>query len=100
MASRLGRARRWRHLTIAASALYCLVVVAAAFEHHDLLCHLKTSQHCTACTATPVSSDPQTLAAPRTADLADAGRATMRHLIAEGALLSVRTTGRSPPSLV
>jgi hypothetical protein len=80
-----------------ATAIYVLVVVASAFEHHDLLCHLRNPQHCTACSATQLGSDPQTLTAPRTPGLADAGRATAVHVIADGTLLVTRSTGRSPP---
>ena len=79
------------------TAIYVLVLVASAFEHHDLFCHLRNPQHCTACSAAQLGSDPQTLTAPRTADLADAGRAIALHVAAEGTLLVVRSTGRSPP---
>jgi hypothetical protein len=82
---------------VMAIAIYALVIVASAFEHHDLLCHLRNPQHCTACSAAQLGSDPQTLIAPRTSDLADVGRATTPHVIAEGALLVARSTGRSPP---
>jgi hypothetical protein len=80
-----------------AAALYCLVVLAASFEHHDLLCHLQNPQHCTACTASQPGCDPQTLTTPRTSRLADAGRAIATQVLAQGALLPVRSTGRSPP---
>ena len=80
-----------------AAAMYVLVLVASAFEHHDLLCHLRNPQHCTACLATQVGSDPQTLTAPRTIDLADAGRATALDVVPVGALVVVRSSGRSPP---
>jgi hypothetical protein len=77
--------------------MYALVLVASSFEHHDLLCHLRNPQHCTACSATQLGSDPQTLTAPRTSDLADAGRAIAVHVIADSTLLVVSSTGRSPP---
>jgi len=80
------------------TAIYVLVVLASAFEHHDLLCHLRNPQHCTACSATQLGSDPQTLTAPHTSNLADAGRATALHVVADGTLLVVRSTGRSPPA--
>ena len=82
-----------------AIAMYVLVQVASAFEHHDLLCHLRNPQHCTACSATQLGSDPQTLTAPRASELADAGRAIALHVIADGTLLVARSTGRSPPFL-
>jgi len=79
--------------------MYVLVLVVSSFEHHDLLCHLRNPQHCTACTATQLGSDPQTLAAPRTAELSDAGRTIALHVIANGTLLVVSSSGRSPPLL-
>jgi hypothetical protein len=91
-----GRGGR-RALRAIAAVLYCLVIVAAAFEHHDFLCHLQNPQHCTACTASQLGCDPQTLAPPRSSDLTDAGRTVTVHLTVEGALLPVRSTGRSPP---
>ena len=91
------KAGRRRSLTIAATVLYGLVVLASSFEHHDILCHLQNPQHCFACTATPLGSDPQTLATPPTDHLADAGRAVTRYLVAADSLLTVRSTGRSPP---
>ena len=93
------RGLRWRRWTALAVALYALVLVASAFEHHDLLCHLRNPQHCTACTATQLGSDPQTLTAPHAAELADAGSATALHITVDSTLLVVRSTGRSPPFL-
>ena len=91
------RGDRWRRSAALAAAMYALVVLASAFEHHDLLCHLRNPEHCTACSAAQLGSDPQTLTAPRTADLPDAGRALTLHVTADGTLLAVRSTGRSPP---
>ena len=96
MASGTTRFRLSRTL---AAALYCLVVLAASFEHHDVICHIRNPLHCTACTASLPGSDPQALATPRTFQLADAGRAVTVHLTARGALLVVRSTGRSPPRI-
>ena len=79
-------------------AIYALFLVASPFEHHDLSCELKTPQHCTSCTSTQLSSDPQTLLDPGTWQLADAGRAASFIVLARGTLLVVRTTGRSPPA--
>jgi hypothetical protein len=86
-----------RSTTLLAALVYALVVLAAAFEHHDLLCHLQHPQHCTACAATQLSPDPQALTVPSTSALADAGLALTTIVVAEGALLTVRSTGRSPP---
>jgi len=79
-------------------AIYALFLVTAPFEHHDLLCHIKTPQHCTACIASLLSADPKTPAVVGTCHLADAGGAVPVHLLTDGILLAVRSTGRSPPA--
>ena len=88
-----------RVLTIAGLALYAFVLVASPFEHHDLICHLKTPQHCTSCSSSQLGSDPHALPSPDPSRLKDAGSAATLYLTIEGALLAVRTTGRSPPRL-
>jgi len=88
---------RARLLTVVGVALYATVLVGSPFEHHDLVCHLKTPQHCTSCASSQLGSDVLPLAAPGTSHLADAGSATTRDQIVESTLLAVRTTGRSPP---
>ena len=97
MARREG-GRLSRRLALVGMAIYALFLVASPFEHHDLQCELKTPQHCTACTATQLSSDPQFLLNPGTWHLADAGRAVAFDHLAEDTLLDVRSTGRSPPA--
>jgi len=97
MTPRLTRIER-RRLPVAAAVLYALITGAAAFEHHDLLCHLQHPQHCTACTASQLGSDPQALAAPRAVGLPDAGVATTIVPVSRGVLLPVRSTERAPPS--
>src|SRR5436190_78571 len=51
-----GLDRRFRRFALLGVVLHTLFVAAAPFEHHDLICHLKTPQHCTACTSSPVGS--------------------------------------------
>jgi len=93
-----GGDRRWRSLAFAGVAFYALFLFVSQFEHHDLSCELKTPQHCTACTSSVVGAAPSTPVALNAWDLADAGRAISIQLMADGALLPVRTTGRSPPA--
>jgi hypothetical protein len=81
-------------------ALYVIFLVAAPFAHHDLVCHLKTPQHCTSCSASQLGSDPHALVLPARSELADAGAAFASHLLAEGVLLAISSTGRSPPAIV
>ena len=64
-------------------ALYAFVLVAAPFEHHDLVCHLKTPQHCTSCWSTQLGPDVVSFTAP-TARLADAGAAVTIDEIPDG----------------
>jgi hypothetical protein len=89
---------RRRSLTIVATLFYVLVLAGSAFEHHDLVCHLKNPQHCTACTASQLGADPPALAADASSSLNDAGGAVAVHGDAVGALLTARSTGRSPPT--
>ncbi len=88
-----------RFLTLAGLALYAFVLIASPFEHHDLICHLKTPQHCTSCASSQLGSDPHALHVPDSSHMKDAGSAATLDQTIEGALLAVRTTGRSPPRL-
>jgi len=81
-------------------AIYALFLVTAPFEHHDLVCHFKTPTHCTACTSSLVSADPNTPVVTGAADLTFAGGAFAVNVVADGYLLTVRSTGRSPPTAV
>src|SRR5262245_13809306 len=99
MVMRPPGARRYLLVAVAA-VMYAVVTLAAAFEHHDCLCHLQHPQHCTACAASQPSADPQTLTPPRASQLADAGSAVTTLVVAEGALLPLRSNGRSPPRFV
>jgi hypothetical protein len=81
-------------------ALYAAVLVLAPFTHHDLVCHLKDPQHCTACTSNQVGTDPATLRAPGFRPLVDAGRAVQLHALDSGVLLAAHSTGRSPPASI
>lgn len=78
-------------------ALYAAFLLIAPFEHHDFLCHFKTPQHCTACTSSVVGAHPTTPIAAAPVHLADAGGAISFHPVGNDTLLSVRSTGRSPP---
>ena len=89
--------RRARAHAVVGVAIYAVFLVTAPFEHHDLLCHLKTPTHCTACTSSLVSADPHTPVVAGASDLADVGGAFAAAVAASGFLLTVRSTGRSPP---
>ena len=89
--------RRYRLLALAGLAVYAIFLVGAPFEHHDLLCHLKTPQHCTSCASSQLGSDPGTQVVPPDSQLVDAGSAVSVQLLAADTLLAVGSTGRSPP---
>jgi hypothetical protein len=95
--TRRGSGRLSRRLALVGMAIYALFLVASPFEHHDLSCELKTPQHCTSCTSTQLGSDTHVVLSPGAAQLADAGRANAFIVLAEGTLLAVRSSGRSPP---
>ena len=92
-----AKGSRLRRLALLGVILHALFLAAADFEHHDIACHLKTPYHCTSCALSQLGSDPHSPSVPGACRLADAGRAVAVLLDAESALLSVRTTGRSPP---
>jgi hypothetical protein len=79
-------------------ALYAVVLVLAPFTHHDITCHLKDPQHCTACTSTQVGTDPATLTAPAFVAFVDLGCAVPSCSSSESVLLTAGSTGRSPPA--
>lgn len=91
------RDRRWRTRAVIGVALYAAFLLVAQFEHHDLVCHLKTPQHCTSCASSVLGSDPHTPAMFGMWQLADAGRASAFQLLPADTLLVARSTGRSPP---
>ena len=92
--------RRSNAHAVVGVAIYALFLVTTPFEHHDLVCHFKTPTHCTACTSSLVSADPHTPAVVGAADLPYAGGAFAVEIVADGFLLTVRSTGRAPPAAV
>jgi hypothetical protein len=92
-----GLDRRIRRFALLGVVLHTLLVAAAPFEHHDLICHLKTPQHCTSCTATPVGSSAEAHSTPGAAVLRDAGWAGALDPTSDSALLAATSSGRSPP---
>ena len=92
-----GLDHRFRRFALLGVVLHTLFVAAAPFEHHDLICHLKTPQHCTSCTSSPVGSSAEPHATPGAAVLHDAGSAANSDVVSESALLAVSNSGRSPP---
>jgi hypothetical protein len=85
-----------------AKALLAAYVLAAALlplAHHDVLCHLKSSSHCTTCV---VGSSGETAAWSVGLDgigLRDAGRALLRSAACHHSTPVCASSGRSPPAL-
>jgi hypothetical protein len=79
-------------------ALYAVVLILAPFTHHDIACHLKDPQHCTACTSTQALTDPATVTGPSFVALVDLGRALPSYSSSESVLLAAASSGRSPPA--
>ena len=80
-------------------AFYALFLLTTPFLHHDLACEMKTPQHCTACTSSVVGADPNPLVTPGQSNLDDAGRLVAEQVVVDDLLLTVRSTGRSPPAV-
>jgi hypothetical protein len=93
-----GRRRSHPHALVGV-AIYAIFLVTAPFEHHDLLCHLKTPTHCTACTSSVVGNGPNAPVAVDASALHDAGGTLAADVRTTDVLLVAESTGRSPPSL-
>ena len=94
-----GGLRRGR-VALAWLALYAVFLAATPFEHHDLLCELKTPLHCTACTSALVGSDPPGMALVGSWTLSDLGRTAIVEFTLDGVLLGRPSAGRSPPAFI
>src|SRR5438046_2853708 len=91
---------RWRSRVLIGTIVYLVFLVTVAFEHDDFVSHLKNPTHCTACISSALGSSPKTPVTVGAWSLSDAGCAATFYLIANGVLLPVRSTGRSPPAHV
>jgi hypothetical protein len=80
-------------------AAYVLAAALLPLAHHDVLCHLKSSTHCTTCVVGSYGETASWAVGLDGIGLRDAGRATLQS--ADGHhLASVRaSSGRSPPAI-
>lgn len=92
------RGRRIGLLPQILAAAYILALAALPFGHHDLLCHLKSSTHCTMCLAGTSADDTSGQPAIPAIVLADAGQATVAQPFASHSCTRVPSAGRSPPA--
>ena len=80
-------------------ALYVLAAAWAPFGHHDLVCHIKSTTHCTTCTvgsSAEAAADPAVLARFWLLDL---GAAICEPIDELHSTLILPLSGRAPPSL-
>jgi hypothetical protein len=91
------RTQRARRLVFVWLAVYAIFLAATPFEHHDLLCELKTPLHCTACTSSVVGAPSVRLAPLGASSLVDLGVAFTAEPTTHAVVLADSSTGRSPP---
>jgi hypothetical protein len=78
-------------------ALYVLAAALLPFGHHDLVCHLKSTTHCTTCavgSSAEAAADPAVLAKFW---LRDAGIAIVEPVDPPHAAVVCPASGRAPP---
>jgi ferredoxin len=79
-------------------AAYFVALAAMPFAHHDVVCHLKSSTHCSTChvgtSADPSGPKPSVASA----DLSDAGAADQRSSRVAAACALSPSAGRAPPA--
>ncbi len=80
-------------------AAYVMTTALLSFSHHDLICHLKSSTHCTTCLATSSGEAVANAAGVDHAVLRDAGRAAIIIVTPAHSAPIGASSGRSPPSL-
>jgi len=80
-------------------ALYVLAAALLPFGHHDLVCHIKSTTHCTTCTvgsSAEAAADPAVLARFW---LHDAGETVCEPVDPPQTSLALPKSGRAPPSI-
>src|SRR3954467_8666360 len=75
--------------------VYAFVLALAPFEHHDLLCHLKTPQHCGSCASNPAGLPSPAPAVLDGHQFSDAGRTFATVPTGRDVLLVSSSSGRS-----
>src|SRR5436190_24385174 len=78
-------------------ALYMLAAAVLPFGHHDLVCHLKSTTHCTTCTvgsSAETAADPAVLARFWLIEVGDAGSPPVD---APQSATTHPSSGRAPP---
>jgi hypothetical protein len=80
-------------------AIYIVAVAAMPFAHHDIVCHLKSSTHCSTCHIG--TSGDQSSLRPSIArvTLTDAGQARASECPSVAPCATSLSAGRAPPAL-
>lgn len=81
-------------------ALYVFAAALLPFGHHDLVCHLKSSTHCTTCTVGSSAETAADSAVLARCALIDAGAPAYDSADSPQSASSRPASGRAPPSLV
>ena len=97
MPARAGR-ERLRLLSFIGVVVHALFLLGTPFQHHDLICHLKTPQHCTSCTASPAARRSDAPVATGACMMNEAGAPACFEASAESAVVGDRRSGRAPPA--
>jgi hypothetical protein len=90
------RPASWRTIVL---AFYVLAAALMPLAHHDILCHLKSTTHCTTCTvgsSAEAAADPAVLARFW---LIDAGAPASTTLAAPPSPTLRLSSGRAPPAI-
>ena len=94
-----GSARRpVRALVRTVAIAYVVAFAMLPFAHHDLLCHLKSSTHCTVCHLSTSGDDSAEGASVASVTLVPAGVAADSQRLVAGHCRVVPDIGRAPPS--
>src|SRR6187402_2782887 len=80
-------------------ALYMLAAALMPFGHHDLVCHLKSTTHCTACTVGSAAEPAADQGVVSRLWLHDAGAALVLNSEAPVSAPLRHTSKRAPPAI-
>ena len=78
-------------------AAYVLAAALMPLAHHDVLCHLKSTTHCTTCVVASSGETPGWALGFDSMSLPEAGRALMLSSASFDSALVRVASGRSPP---
>jgi hypothetical protein len=78
-------------------SVYLLTTALPSLTHHDVICHAKSTTHCTACLATASGEAAPRVAGADGARLIDAGRVNAGETAYMHAAPERSSAGRSPP---